>query len=58
MLSQYEVIINVDELSFSRHTKAIYSWSKKGKPIELNNIGFINSTSMITAISSEERFML
>ena len=51
MLSQYEVIINVDESFFSRHTKAIYSWSKKGKPTELNKIEFINSTSMITAIS-------
>ena len=53
MLSQYEVIINVDESSFSRHTKAIYSWSKKDKATELNNIGFINSTSLMTAISSE-----
>ena len=52
LLSQYEILINVDESSFSRTTKTMYSWSKKCWATELNNIGFSNSTSLITAISS------
>ena len=52
VLSQYEILINVDESSFSRTTKTMYSWSKRGEASELTNIGFNNSTSLITAISS------
>ena len=51
LLSQYEILINVDESSFSRAINNVYV-VKKGRATELNNIGFSNTTSLITAISS------
>ena len=50
--STCELLINIDETSFSRHTKIDYSWLKKGYPWKLRNITFINSTSLVTAITS------
>ena len=55
MLSQTEVLINVDESSFSRTMITMYSWSKKGEDSELAKIWFSNSTSLITAISSSQK---
>ena len=52
-LSDFEMVINVDESSFSRTTKLAHSWLKKGKPIKLNNIWYSSSTSLITAITSK-----
>ena len=34
-LSRFDLLINVDESSFSRTTNLIYSWSKKGQAKEL-----------------------
>ena len=51
-ISKYDMLINIDESSFSRLTKLNYSWLKRGQPWKLNNIGFINSTSLITAMTS------
>ena len=51
-LSKYDMLINIDESSFSRLTKLTHSWLKKGQPRKLMNIGFINSSSLITAMTS------
>ena len=50
MLPSYDILINIDETSFLRMTKSLYSLSKKVEDSELKNIGFNNSTSLITAI--------
>ena len=52
IMNRFDVLINIDEAMFSRSTKASYSWSKKGKESTLMNIWFSNSTSLITAITS------
>ena len=38
ILYQFEVLIIVDESSFSRSTKTMYSWSIKGEASELAKI--------------------
>ena len=52
MLDRFEVLINVDESSFSRLTKKNYSWIPKGKEQIIKNICFQNSWSLVTAITS------
>ena len=51
-LSKYEILVNIDESSFSRRTKLDYSWQKKGQPWKLINIGFRNSSSLISAMTT------
>ena len=48
----YEVLINIDETTFSRDTKITHSWLPKGRDSELMNILYSNSTSLITSITS------
>ena len=54
-LSKYDMLINIDESSFSRLTKLTHSWLKKGQPWKLMNIEFINSSSLITAMTSNRK---
>ena len=49
---RFELLINIDETMFSRSTKASHSWSTKRKEWTLMNIWYSNSTSLITAITS------
>ena len=51
-LSKYDMLINIDESSFSRLTKLTHSWFKKGHSQKLMNIGFINSSSLITVMTT------
>ena len=51
-LSEFEMLINIDESSFSRTTKLAHSWLKKGKAWKLGNIWSSSSTFLITAITS------
>ena len=51
------LIINVDESTFSRTSKINYSWSKKGRCVELKNTPFSGSVSMILAIFSNGCWM-
>ena len=46
------MLVNVDESSFSRLTKKCYSWIPKGKQQIIKNIWFLNSWSLVTAITS------
>ena len=52
LLSQFDMLINIDETSFSRWTKLEYSWSRKGETRELLNIGYTYSTSLIVSTTS------
>ena len=47
-----ELLINIDELSFSRLMKIEYYWIRKGEDETISNIGFSSSMSMISAITS------
>ena len=47
-----ELLINIDESSFSRLMKIEYSWIRKGEDETISNIGFSSSMSMISAITS------
>ena len=51
-LSKFEMLISVDESSFSRATKLSNLWLMKGFDQELQNIWFDGSTSLITSITS------
>ena len=51
-LDQFNVLINIDESSFSRLTKKNYSWIPKGKEQIIKNISFYNLWSLIAAITS------
>ena len=51
-LSEFEMLINIDESSFSRTTKLTHSWLKNEKAWKLGNIWSSSSTSLITAIIS------
>ena len=52
MITQSTVLVNVDESSFSRSTKANYSWSLKGSSSSISNIIFWGSISIVSAITS------
>ena len=52
LLKNFELLINIDESSFSRLTKKNYSWIPKGKAQIIKNICFRNSCSLVTAITS------
>ena len=52
VLDQFDMLVNVDESSFSRLTKKCYSWIPKGKQQIIKNIWFLNSWSLVTAITS------
>ena len=52
LLKNIELLINIDESSFSRLTKKNYSWIPKGKAQIIKNICFRNSCSLVTAITS------
>ena len=54
----YEVLINIDETTFSRDTKITHSWLPKGRDSELMNIWYSNSTSLITSITSLGKYSL
>ena len=51
-LSEFEMLINIDESSFSRTLKLTHSCLKKGKAWKLGNIWSSSSTSIITAFTS------
>ena len=51
-LSHLKWILNVDESTFSRNTKVLYSWGIKGVKHPLKNIEFSGSLSIISAIST------
>ena len=51
-MNSFDALINIDEASFSRLTKATRCWSTKGKEAIIENICFSNSTSLITAITT------
>ena len=55
LLKNFELLINIDESSFSRLTKKNYSWIPKGKAQIIKNICFRNSCSLVTAITSSNR---
>ena len=52
MLDRFDVLINVDKSSFSLLTKKNYLWIPKGKEQIIKNICFLNSWSLVTAITS------
>ena len=54
----YEVLINIDETTFSRDTKITHSWLLKERDSELMNIWYSNSTSSITSITSLWKYSL
>ena len=49
-MNNFDALINIDETMFSRLTKTSRSWSQKGSVMNLMNICFSNSTSLITTI--------
>ena len=51
-LSEFDMVININESSLSRATKLTHSWLTKGKACKLNNIWYSSSTSLIAAITS------
>ena len=51
-MNNFDALINIDETMFSRLTKTSRSWSQKGREMNLMNICFSNSTSLITAITT------
>ena len=57
LLSQFDMLINIYETSFSRWTKLEYSWSRNGEMRELLNIGYTDSTSLITSITSSGKVL-
>ena len=48
-----ECLININETSFYRLMKNEHSWIRKGENEIINNIWFLSSMSMISAITSE-----
>ena len=52
LLKNFELLINIDESSFSRFTKKNYSWIPKGKAQVIKNICFRNSCSLVITITS------
>ena len=50
-MNNFDALIKIDETMFSKLTKTCRSWSQKGREINLMNISFSNSTSLITAIT-------
>ena len=52
VIDQFDMRVNVDESSFSLLTKRSYSWIPKGKQQIIKNIWFLNSCSLVTAITS------
>ena len=51
-LSEFDIVINIDESSFSWAAKLTHSWLTKGKAWKLNNIWYSSSTSLIATITS------
>ena len=52
IINDYDALISVDELTFSRLTKTTRRWSEIGKETKLANIWFSNSISLITGITT------
>ena len=52
LLPEFDLLLNIDESSFSRSMELTHSVMKSGKSYELYNICFSNSTSLITTITS------
>ena len=51
-IENFRILINIDEITFSRLTKKNLSWIPKGKEQIIKNICFKNSWSLVTAITS------
>jgi transposase len=49
-LNKIDMLVNVDEATFSRNTKAHYSWLKRGKSCFISNISLKGSISIISWI--------
>ena len=52
VIDSFDVLINIDESSFTRLTKKDFSWIPKGKKQIVKSISFRNSWSLVTAIFS------
>ena len=52
VIRRFEMLINIDESSFSRLTKRDFSWIPKGKEQIIKSIWFRNSWSLVTAITT------
>ena len=52
VINHFEILINVDESSFSSLTKNSYSWIPRGKEQIIKSICFRNSWTFVTAITS------
>ena len=52
-LSEIKLLINIDECSITRSTKANYSWLKTGMSCSVTNIGFKRSIILISAITTK-----
>ena len=52
VIGRFELLINIDESSFSRLTKKSLSWIPKGKEQIIKSIWFRNSWSLVTAITT------
>ena len=52
IIDNTKVLVNIDEVIFSKSTKINYSWIKKGRSKFWNNISFSGSLSLIWAITS------
>ena len=46
------IIVNIDEVCFSRLTRLNYSWGMRGENSSVNSISFVGSRSLIWAITS------
>ena len=57
LLSQFDMLINIDETSCSRWTKLEYSWPIKGETREFLKIGYTDPTSLITSITSSGKVL-
>ena len=51
IVNDSKVLVNIDEVAFSRSTKINYSWSNKGINWSSRNINFSGSLSLIWAIT-------
>ena len=52
IIDNTKVLVNIDEVIFSKYTKINYSWIRKGRFKFWNNISFSGSLSLIWAITS------
>lgn len=57
-INNYTLFVNVDETHFSRHTYYRRTWIPKGKRYALKNTNIINSTSLLSAITSEGEYFI